>query len=65
MPSYSFEKQTMIIVTTMTIHNFIWKHVGRNDADFMEYEDINWAYENNIDSENAYGRERRRRRRRW
>ncbi|XP_052479590.1 uncharacterized protein LOC128034790 [Gossypium raimondii] len=25
--------------------------------DFMEYEDINWEYENNIDSENAHGRE--------
>ncbi|XP_052488268.1 uncharacterized protein LOC105774177 [Gossypium raimondii] len=25
--------------------------------DFMEYEDINWAYENIIDSENAHGRE--------
>ncbi|XP_040952684.1 putative nuclease HARBI1 [Gossypium hirsutum] len=49
MPSYSFEKQTMIVVATMTIHNFIRKHVGRNDADFMEYEDINWAYENIID----------------
>ncbi|PPE01705.1 hypothetical protein GOBAR_DD01287 [Gossypium barbadense] len=41
MPSYCFEKQTMIVVVTMTIHNFIRKHVGRNDADFMEYEDIN------------------------
>ncbi|KAG8483114.1 hypothetical protein CXB51_022032 [Gossypium anomalum] len=57
MPSYSFEKQTMIVVATMTIHNFIQKHVGRNDADFMEYEDINWAYENIIHSENAHGRE--------
>ncbi|MFQ6645552.1 hypothetical protein Gotur_018833 [Gossypium turneri] len=25
--------------------------------DFMKYEDINWAYENIIDSENAHGRE--------
>ncbi|KAG8493070.1 hypothetical protein CXB51_010381 [Gossypium anomalum] len=49
--------QTMIVVATMTIHNFIRKHVGRNDADFMEYEDINWAYENTIDSENTHGRE--------
>ncbi len=57
MSSYSFEKQTMIVVATMTIHNFIRKHVGRNDADFMEYEDINWAYENIIDSENTHGRE--------
>ncbi|XP_040964764.1 serine/threonine-protein kinase rio2-like [Gossypium hirsutum] len=57
MPSYSFEKQTMIVVATMTIHNFIRKHVSRNDADFMEYEDINWAYENNIDSENTHGQE--------
>ena len=57
MPSYSFEKQTMIVVATMTIHNFIRKHVGRNDADFMEYEDINQVYENIIDSENAHGRE--------
>ncbi|KAH1032669.1 hypothetical protein J1N35_044843 [Gossypium stocksii] len=57
MPSYSFEKQTMIVVATMTMHNFIRKHVRRNDADFMEYEDINWAYENIIDSENAHGRE--------
>ncbi|PPD81666.1 hypothetical protein GOBAR_DD21400 [Gossypium barbadense] len=30
---------------------------GRSISDFMEYEDINWAYENNIDSENAHGRE--------
>ncbi|KAG8503181.1 hypothetical protein CXB51_001041 [Gossypium anomalum] len=57
MPSYSFEKQTMIVVATMTIHNFIRKHVGRNDVDFMEYEDINCADENIIDSENAHGRE--------
>ncbi|KAH1073136.1 hypothetical protein J1N35_025464 [Gossypium stocksii] len=55
MPSYSFEKQTMIVVATMTIHNFIRRHVSRNDVDFMEYEDINWAYENIIDSENAHG----------
>ncbi|KAH1047309.1 hypothetical protein J1N35_038093 [Gossypium stocksii] len=54
MPSYSFERQTMIVVATMTIHNFIRKHVGRNDADFMEYEDINWAYENTIDSKNVH-----------
>ncbi|KAK5819845.1 hypothetical protein PVK06_024874 [Gossypium arboreum] len=47
----------MIVVATMTIHNFIQKHVSRNDADFMEYEDINRAYENIIDSENAHGRE--------
>ncbi|KAG8477249.1 hypothetical protein CXB51_030321 [Gossypium anomalum] len=57
MPSYSFEKQTMIVVAAMTIHNFIRKHAGRNDADFMEYEDINWAYENNIDLEIVHGRE--------
>ncbi|KAK5771133.1 hypothetical protein PVK06_047308 [Gossypium arboreum] len=57
MPSYSFEKQTMIIVATMMIHNFIQKYVDRNDAEFMEYEDINRAYENIIDSENAHGRE--------
>ncbi|PPD98144.1 hypothetical protein GOBAR_DD04816 [Gossypium barbadense] len=30
---------------------------GRPISDFMEYEDINWAYENNIDSENTHGRE--------
>ncbi|KAH1031319.1 hypothetical protein J1N35_043493 [Gossypium stocksii] len=57
MPSYSFEKQTMIVVATMTIHNFIRKHVGRNYVDFMEYIDINCAYENIIDLENAHGRE--------
>ncbi|KAH1081217.1 hypothetical protein J1N35_020978 [Gossypium stocksii] len=32
-------------------------HRGRPVSDFMEYEDINWAYENTIDSENAHGRE--------
>ncbi|KAK8336674.1 hypothetical protein V6Z11_A09G139000 [Gossypium hirsutum] len=47
----------MIVVAIVTIHNFIRKHVGRNDADFMEYEDINRAYENIIDSENAHGQE--------
>ncbi|KAK5839307.1 hypothetical protein PVK06_008083 [Gossypium arboreum] len=57
MPSYSFEKKKMIVVATISVHNFIRKHVGRNDADFMEYEDINWAYENIIDSENAHGQE--------
>ncbi|KAK5802681.1 hypothetical protein PVK06_030295 [Gossypium arboreum] len=57
MPSYSFEKQTMIIVATMTIHNFIRNYVGRNDANFMEYEDITRAYENIIDSKNAHGLE--------
>ncbi|KAG8481830.1 hypothetical protein CXB51_026419 [Gossypium anomalum] len=36
---------------------FIRKHVGRNDANFMEYEDINKAYENIVDSENVHGRE--------
>ncbi|KAH1040562.1 hypothetical protein J1N35_042305 [Gossypium stocksii] len=30
---------------------------GRSVYDFMEYEDINWAYENIIDLENAHGRE--------
>ncbi|PPS06830.1 hypothetical protein GOBAR_AA13811 [Gossypium barbadense] len=30
---------------------------GRSVSDFMEYEDINWAYENTIDSENTHGRE--------
>ncbi|PPS04869.1 hypothetical protein GOBAR_AA15802 [Gossypium barbadense] len=30
-------------------------YIGRKD--FMEYEDINWAYENIIDSENAHSRE--------
>ncbi|KAK5836059.1 hypothetical protein PVK06_011806 [Gossypium arboreum] len=30
---------------------------GRPVSDFMEYEDINWAYENIIHSENAHGRE--------
>ncbi|KAG8487645.1 hypothetical protein CXB51_018362 [Gossypium anomalum] len=30
---------------------------GRLVSDFMEYEDINWAYENTIDSENMHGRE--------
>ncbi|KAG8477656.1 hypothetical protein CXB51_027669 [Gossypium anomalum] len=30
---------------------------GRPVSDFMEYEDINWAYENTIDSENTQGRE--------
>ncbi|KAH1091762.1 hypothetical protein J1N35_019019 [Gossypium stocksii] len=48
MPSYSFEKKIMIVVTAMAIHNFIRKHVNRNDADFMEYENINRAYENII-----------------
>ncbi|PPS01184.1 hypothetical protein GOBAR_AA19479 [Gossypium barbadense] len=30
---------------------------GRPMSDFMEYEDINWAYENTIDSKNTHGRE--------
>ncbi|KAL4352551.1 hypothetical protein GQ457_06G018060 [Hibiscus cannabinus] len=37
-PSYSFEKQRMIIVCTMALHNYIRKHAGLDDADFMEYE---------------------------
>ncbi|GMI70700.1 hypothetical protein HRI_000739300 [Hibiscus trionum] len=41
MPSYSFEKQRMIVICTMALYNFIRKHAGRNDADFMEYENIN------------------------
>ncbi|KAH1129240.1 hypothetical protein J1N35_000618 [Gossypium stocksii] len=44
----------MIVVATMAIHNFIRKHVGRNDADFMEYENINRVYENIIDLENVH-----------
>ncbi|KAH1031958.1 hypothetical protein J1N35_044132 [Gossypium stocksii] len=32
-------------------------HLPDFRRDFMEYEDINWAYENIIDSENVHGRE--------
>ncbi|KAH1066687.1 hypothetical protein J1N35_031674 [Gossypium stocksii] len=32
-------------------------HLPDFHRDFTEYEDINWAYENTIDSENAHGRE--------
>ncbi|KAL4311380.1 hypothetical protein GQ457_01G014020 [Hibiscus cannabinus] len=53
MPSYSFEKQRMIVICTMTIHNFIRKHAGQDDANFMEYDR---AYEN-INSEEVQDEE--------
>ncbi|KAL4335545.1 hypothetical protein GQ457_07G000590 [Hibiscus cannabinus] len=53
MPSYSFEKQMMIVVCTMALHNFIRKHACSDDADFMEYENNDNAYEDFIDPENV------------
>ncbi|KAL4309416.1 hypothetical protein GQ457_01G023830 [Hibiscus cannabinus] len=53
MSSYSFEKQRMIVICTMVIHNFIRKHAGQDDADFMEYDR---AYEN-INSEEVQDEE--------
>ncbi|KAH1039247.1 hypothetical protein J1N35_040990 [Gossypium stocksii] len=38
----------------MAIYNFIRKHVGQNDADFMEYKNINKTYENIINLENVH-----------
>ncbi|GMI90316.1 hypothetical protein HRI_002700900 [Hibiscus trionum] len=53
MPSYSFEKQRMIVVCAMAIHNFIRKHAGLHDADFMEFERNDRTYKNIIDPEDV------------
>ncbi|MFQ6661628.1 hypothetical protein Gotur_029728 [Gossypium turneri] len=53
-PTHNVMVQTMIVVATMAIHKFIRKHVYQNDVDFMEYENINRAYENIIDPENVH-----------
>ncbi|KAH1090760.1 hypothetical protein J1N35_018017 [Gossypium stocksii] len=47
----------MIVIVTMVIHNFIRKYVCQNDADFMEYENIDSAYDNIIDPEDMQDRE--------
>ncbi|KAK8539511.1 hypothetical protein V6N12_043136 [Hibiscus sabdariffa] len=43
----------MIVVYTMALHIFIRKHAGLDDADFMEYENNDNAYEDIIDPENV------------
>ncbi|KAK8933840.1 hypothetical protein KSP39_PZI015846 [Platanthera zijinensis] len=34
MPQYSFSKQCVIVVATMTLHNFIRRHPSRVDPEF-------------------------------
>lgn len=39
MPSFPFNKQVLIVVATMAIHNYIRRHCSRNDKDFQEYDE--------------------------
>ncbi|KAK8957066.1 hypothetical protein KSP39_PZI000735 [Platanthera zijinensis] len=34
MPNYSFKRQTLIVVATMALHNYIRRHPSRTDLDF-------------------------------
>ncbi|KAL4332722.1 hypothetical protein GQ457_07G004180 [Hibiscus cannabinus] len=43
----------MIVVCTMALNNYIRKHPGLDDADFMEYEKNDMAYKDFIDTENV------------
>ncbi|PKU71154.1 uncharacterized protein LOC110095181 [Dendrobium catenatum] len=36
MPNYSFKKQRLIVVGTMGLHNYIRRHISRNDPDFID-----------------------------
>ncbi|MFQ6668567.1 hypothetical protein Gotur_034163 [Gossypium turneri] len=51
---HDFRRGRPISVASMAIYNFIRKHVSRNDADFMEYENINRIYENIIYPEDVH-----------
>ncbi|KAK3211383.1 hypothetical protein Dsin_016089 [Dipteronia sinensis] len=60
MPSYSYEKQVKIVITTMTLHNYIRRYAQR-DRDFDESanyssEEINEEMEVNTHEEGGPGR---------
>ncbi|KAH1129091.1 hypothetical protein J1N35_000469 [Gossypium stocksii] len=39
-PSYSFDKQVLILIATMVLHNYIRRHAWSNDEDFRQFESI-------------------------
>ncbi|KAG8485785.1 hypothetical protein CXB51_019130 [Gossypium anomalum] len=39
-PSYSFDKQVLIVIATMVLHNYIRRHAWSNDEDFRQFENI-------------------------
>ncbi|PPE01086.1 hypothetical protein GOBAR_DD01897 [Gossypium barbadense] len=53
----NFRMSKMVILNHIGRYHLPDFRRGRSVSDFMKYEDINWGYENIIDSENAHGRE--------
>ncbi|KAH1074076.1 hypothetical protein J1N35_026404, partial [Gossypium stocksii] len=39
-PSYSFDKQVLIVIATMVLYNYIRRHAWSNDEDFRQFENI-------------------------
>jgi len=48
MPSYKFETQRDIVITCMTLHNFLQRH-NLSDRDFLEVADETYIQNTEID----------------
>ncbi|KAH1083483.1 hypothetical protein J1N35_023244 [Gossypium stocksii] len=39
-PSYLFDKQVLIVIATIVLHNYIQRHAWSNDEDFRQFDNI-------------------------
>ncbi len=58
MPNYPFAKQVMIVIATMTLHNYIRRYAGTADSDFHRAENENEEFEEDSDDDDSCESER-------